>query len=743
MQDLKARAAQVAAMQDTQQVERKPILFIGTPDDMEHDRTLKSLLIGYNVLTYTKPVDSLQQILHACKTRGISAILTTSAQFISLLAKKPRVNLDDYAGSVLYLEDIKVVCLNPLEHFNTVPHGKHLAARYISKITKPQNWFKQSDFSWEVATPATLPAIYERFRKDAWLIAVDIETLRDGLQIDIAGYCAIFHDGTTHSITISICDEDSLLWAKKFNELPQDKIFQNGNYDNTYFLRWGIPPVAYFWDTLHMFHSWYAELPKSLDFITSYLLPDFIYWKDEKGNNRADDYLYNAKDTWATANCFLALMAEMPAWAKKNYTMEFPIVFPCIQCGLEGFKIDEGKRKEIEKVETIKLNAELQSLQESIGNPSFNPSSPKQVLQLLHILGHTDAKSSDSKTLEKLKTTHPLTAFFIEAITTYRKARKLLTGYVESELLAGRFLYALSPAGTTTGRLASKASNFWVGSQIQNIPPSAKSMFVADDGWLLAELDKSQAEDRCVATLSGEPALLHIFSSGQDSHSFKGSMFFGIPMEEIIAQEKAKKRGEFKGMSLRDLAKRINHGANYNMGAGVLLQTMGIAAVAKARNLLGLPATLPLHNVCQHLLGIYEKTFPAVKGRWYSRIKADIAATKMLIGATGWTRYCFGDPIASKQQLNAYVAHSPQSLSVMIVNKEFYAIWLWALDNPQHIRIKAQVHDSIVFQYKEDWVVDKVMSLMQTTVQVTGSDGVVRDLYIPTDSKKGGKSWGG
>jgi len=750
---LAAKAAQLKAAEQAQpqqeqpaQLQKKQLLFVGTAEDKSYLSFLKILLNGHDCKLFLDEVQTLAEIRMFCLRNKIDAIITTSPSFILKLSGKKKASVDNYAGSLLHLPEsgTPIVCINKLEHFVTVPYGKHLAERYISKVVSPESWFKQSELSWEIATPENLPALYERFQRDALYIACDIETKRDGLRIDVSGYCAIFADGTTHSIVIPVDDMFMLNWAGKFNSLPQAKIFQNGMYDNAYNLRWGVPVENYIWDTLHLFHCWYSEMPKSLDFLTSYLLPDFQYWKDESSGSQHDYYFYNAKDTWATANCFLALMREMPAWAKANYLIEFPLVFPSLHCSMEGIAIDTTKRDEIAAKETKKLDESLASLRASLGNQAFNPSSPKQVKQLMDILGCKDLPSSNVKELKKAAARHPLNAWFFTRITNYREARKLLSSYLDVDLLNGRFLYSLNPAGTDTGRLASKDSQFWCGSQIQNIPPEVKGMFVADEGWLLAEVDKSQSEDRCVAVLSGEPALLEIFSSGKDSHSYKGAMFFGVSYEEIKEQEAAKKRGEFEGMSLRDYAKRINHGANYNMGAGVLLETMGIEAVISAKRLLKLPTGWQLKQVCEHLLSIYNKTFPAVKGRWYDSIKLAVQSTRKLTGATGWTRFCFGNPAASKQSLNAYVAHVPQSLSVMIVNREFLAIWRWALDKPHLIRIKAQIHDSILFQYRAEHpeIVDEVNAMMQSRIDVKGSDGKVRELFIPTDVKHGHKAWG-
>src|SRR5205814_240994 len=126
---------------------------------------------------------------------------------------------------------------------------------------------------------------------------------------------------------------------------------------------------------------------------------------------------------------------------------------------------------------------------------------------------------------------------------------------------------------------------------------SVKQCAIADPGWLLAEIDKAQSEARCVGYLSGETKLISLVESDKDYHSWNASAFFGIPYSAIYDQEKKKVLDKV----LRDLSKRTNHGANYNMGAGVMLDTMGPKFVSRAKTLLKLQPYMRLKDVCQHL----------------------------------------------------------------------------------------------------------------------------------------------
>ena len=160
------------------------------------------------------------------------------------------------------------------------------------------------------------------------------------------------------------------------------------------------------------------------------------------------------------------------------------------------------------------------------------------------------------------------------------------------------------------------------------------------------------------------------------------------------------------------------------MGAAVLLETMGPKAVAEARTLLGLPGKWTLIQVCQHLLGTYEKTYPEVKRDLYDDIKRTIKLTKKLVSPLGCTRHFFDDPSKSKRALNAAVAHGPQNLSVSIINRVFYSIWRDSVygDLRGLVRLKAQIHDSLFFAYRGADTPEIVKSRMKYPIQVKGVD---------------------
>ena len=709
-------------------------------------------LFGHKVVQLNSPQHNTETIKAACRKADIGGVLCAQPAFLEALLNatpdyipppgRKAITLDDYAGSYFQLDtNLPAVVLNPLDRLVSVPHERFVVDRYISKITKPQKWWKETEFKWRMITEdEDVQHIVSRL-EDARLVAIDIETDNSDLRtITCVSYTA-YYSGTNTTESYCIGFDSYWQWwvIQQLNDTQVAKVFQNGMYDNSYFLRWGLPVRNWLHDTQHLFHSWLSELPKRLDFIASFSLRRIRFWKNDGKTGRFEDLCrYCCLDSWATVNAYLALLSECPGWAANNYLQEFPLVFPGLTAGLEGMKVDEERFKIVGKKKEEEVEAVRKRISNLLSVPDFNPSSPTQVGNLFKLLGVGYLGSTDKAAMLKAKAAHPLNNLLLSIVTGYRESAKLVSNYFqESKLWNGRLFYTFNPAGTDSGRLACTASSFWCGFQIQNIPRGdiLKQCLVAESGWYIAEADKAQSEARCVGYLSGDKNLIELVESEHDYHSWNAAAFFGIPYKEIYNEETKQTLNKI----IRDLAKRTNHGANYNMGGQVMLDTMGPKMVATAKRVLKLPPGWSLVRVCDFLLARYASTYPAVKGDWYEHIINTIEMTKQLVSPFGWVRIFFGQPRKHKPSLNAAVAHAPQNLSVAIINREWYAIWRETIYGALrgHVRIKAQIHDSLLFIYKELKYAHIVHSMMRTTVQVTGADGVTRPMMIPTDLSVG------
>jgi hypothetical protein len=240
------------------------------------------------------------------------------------------------------------------------------------------------------------------------------------------------------------------------------------------------------------------------------------------------------------------------------------------------------------------------------------------------------------------------------------------------------------------------------------------------------------------------------------------SRFFGIPYTEIFDNSTRKQLNK----ALRDLSKRVNHGSNYQMGATVMLLTMGHKYVAQARKLLGLD-TLTLHQVCEFLLRGFEGTYPRIRGAWVEELSHQIKTTGTLVSLLGWTRKFFGD-MDNKLSRNAAVAHGPQNLSVAVLDEEIFQIWYGTIYNKTYkvlnfkhaydwktkdrrsytelrdlpirgrIRVAMQIHDSLLFQSRvgDTEALELVNTIMDNTLTINN-----RPLHIPHDRSNSAKYW--
>ena len=98
----------------------------------------------------------------------------------------------------------------------------------------------------------------------------------------------------------------------------------------------------------------------------------------------------------------------------------------------------------------------------------------------------------------------------------------------------------------------------------------------------------------------------------------------------------------------------------------------------------------------------------------------------------------------SKTALNGYVAHCPQSLNAMTLNKAYLKVFYEiALPNPNDFKLMAQIHDSIFFQYRigRDDLALRVKELMEIPTECTDIRGITRTFTVPAALKSGGEYW--
>lgn len=241
--------------------------------------------------------------------------------------------------------------------------------------------------------------------------------------------------------------------------------------------------------------------------------------------------------------CTLALQAifEKRLRDRNQYTTPFMnIIMPASRAleevELRGFLVDEGKLQAASQGLTEQIALAAKTIRDVANRPDLNPNSSAQLSQLLYV----DLKlpcpksykikegSTSAAALEELKGTHPV----IGAIKEYRRAKKLLTSYVENvrdfQDLDGRVHGNFLIYGTEVGRLAVRDP------ALQTIPRAddvyggfIRGMYVAKPGYKLVICDYSQAELRVMACYSREPFLLEAYRNNRDLHSEVARAMYG------------------------------------------------------------------------------------------------------------------------------------------------------------------------------------------------------------------------
>jgi DNA polymerase I-like protein with 3'-5' exonuclease and polymerase domains len=734
----------------------------------------------------TLSIGDLMAKAASCKAE---AILLCNPYTLANLVPGEKPTLDDFRGSVLRYEFPVVVC-NSLTHTQSLDHGSWLLGIDIDKLKDSKK--PPAPFSY-----TTLENIQDfedafKFLSHCVLIAYDIETKTYGgtsdkefeegdwsekmpeagdTLITCATYCGLHKNGEIKSFVLPFIDFDinhwqdetsyaeAILLLRRINALDIPKVMHNGMYDSTHSICYHAEPKHWTLDTMALFHSEYSSLPKSLDFVASVKLPDYIQWKGEAESSSKNKDIkaywgYNAKDGFYTLRICIEQLRKMPPYARTNYAKQFPMVYPSLYCNFEGFRVDLQVRNTLRKAAVEVQVKALQRIRTMVASETFNPGSWQQVAYIIYdVFGATDPKigwKKDPKTKKRVKQTrgtneknllavgeqHPLLLRLTDAIISYREQQKAIGTYFDFALKNGRLYWALNPFGTDTNRMACTGSSFWCGTQVQNIPPYAKGMLIAEDGWELMEADQSQSDARGTAYLSQDLALIAALEApNRDFYTSLGTLFFAIPYEKV---SKA-----FRNAVL----KKIVHGTNFMMGAATFVENAGVQNLLIGAHVLGAPVTmkakpgpgeLSIKAFAEQLLESYHKPFARVR-KWYQEVKSEIRTTHLLKSPSGHTRYFFGDIDKKYQIFSSAVAHGPQHLTGAVLNRGFWKIWKLQKANPATLRMKAQIHDSALQQFKveiQEYYVGGILAAMDNPLTVNG-----RLLKIPVDYKLG-QSWG-
>lgn len=399
--------------------------------------------------------------------------------------------------------------------------------------------------------------------------------------------------------------------------------------------------------------------------------------------------------------------------------IEEPLVHVLEKMELTGVKVDLAQLGEFAEELREEMNEREARIREMAEMPELNISSPRQIGELLFDKLKLDPKAkktargsytTDEATLTALSDKHPI----IEEILEFRAVKKLLSTYIEPFPMfvnkqTGRVHTTFNQALTATGRLSSSNPN------LQNIPirtergKEIRKAFVAGsaDG-LIVSADYSQIELRIMAHLSQDQHLIQAFRNGVDVHAATAEKIFGVPHEEVTADQ-------------RRVAKTANFGIMYGISSFGLSQRLGIS-----------------RSEAKKLIDDYFNAFPAIR----SFIDDTIAAAR----ENGYVETIFGRrrylpdinarnatvrALAERNAVNAPI----QGTAADIIKLAMIGVDRKMAEEGLRSKMVLQIHDELLFDTISSER-EKLMSIVKEQMEH------VTELSVPlTVECNYGKNW--
>ncbi len=317
---------------------------------------------------------------------------------------------------------------------------------------------------------------------------------------------------------------------------------------------------------------------------------------------------------------------------------------------------------------------------------------------------------------------------FVSLILAIRDADKMLAVLRTPLDSDGRMRCSYNVVGTENGRWSSSKNAFGRGTNLQNITPSMRRMFCADDGHRLVSTDLEQAESRLVAGLvwqsTGDDGYWQACLSG-DLHTQVCIMAW--PELGWTSDDKENRKiaerpcADILSYSYRDVAKRLGHGSNYRGSPFGISQAVGIPA-----------------KIVEDFQARYFRAFPAIP-KWHEWTQTHLRTHQYLDTPLGRRRWFFGRP-AEDSTLREAIAFVPQSTVGELLNLIMYRVWERSLLPPTHpnhlpIQLLLQNHDAFAFQCRETsslaWIIEEVNYEFQRTMIPLSRGEERRTLNIP------------
>lgn len=352
----------------------------------------------------------------------------------------------------------------------------------------------------------------------------------------------------------------------------------------------------------------------------------------------------------------------------------------------------------------------------------------------------TQNPSTDESVLEELANIDK--SGFCKELLEYRGLTTLYGTFIKGinermtteDRVHGRYLIH----GTVTGRLSSQDPN------IQNIPRDTtssdiKKQFIPPPGYLLLQLDYSQAELRVMAAQAGEKTMIKWFKEGKDIHIMSALKKYHVEDQydriKTILDKEDDNDPEFKIWKVRrKQAKTINFGIIYGQGANKLADSLG-CSVEEART----------------FLKEFDKTFPKVASfvKKQYKLAHEQAYVENVFGRKRrlWNidsdqKYLVAE--AERQSVNAPIQGAASDYTL------FSSILIWEQSLirgiiPIDLAQAYTVHDSIGYWVRPDKIheiVPKLRAICSNPETKEWFGFQIDDVVMKVDFEVSDKNWG-
>lgn len=365
-------------------------------------------------------------------------------------------------------------------------------------------------------------------------------------------------------------------------------------------------------------------------------------------------------------------------------TIEMPLIPILARMERTGIALDSAALGRLASDIDASITSTADRIYSLVGS-SFNLNSPRQVASIVfETLGLGHAKTRKTSTgqrrtgrdiLESLREAHPA----IPLILGYREDFKIRSSFVTPLLdMVGpddRIHATFLQTGTGTGRLASEKPN------LQNIPQESRwssrlrEAFVAAPGWSLLSLDYSQIELRLLAHTTGDEGLGRAFRDHADIHTLTASRVFHVPEVDVTKE-------------MRRIAKTLNFGIVYGMGARAFAETSGLPRAE-----------------AEHFITDYFAAFPTIRA-WQEETKKRARSQGFVANANGRKRWFRARGAGGFSEFDRAAINMPlQSLGADIIKLAMIrsdAVLAERGWRDTAVRLVLSIHDELLFEVRDD-----------------------------------------